>query len=184
MHRKDGADAKHVGGFEWQTEDGVFGLTFDAGPHGAAFFGAVGTGAGDINKSHLRIDSGERVCDSYGQIEIDGTVAGFLLAGGGGSERKEAEVVAGHLILAGGDVVEVGNDERLKFRVVLCKRGTTDGEDNFNGGVGEALAKDALADHSGCAEKGDFHWRSSPPKTVSDFAIQLKTAALCFAVRD
>ena len=26
MHRKDGADAKHVGGFEWQAEDGVFGL--------------------------------------------------------------------------------------------------------------------------------------------------------------
>ena len=74
VHWKDGSDAKHVGGFEGQTEDGVFGLTFDAGPHGAAFFGAVRAGTRDVDKSHLRIGSSERFGDCHGQIEVEAAV--------------------------------------------------------------------------------------------------------------
>jgi hypothetical protein len=157
MHRNDGANAKHVRGFEGQAEDGVFGLTFDAGPHGTAFFGAVCAGAGDIEEGHLWIDSGERVRYGDGQIEVDVAIRGFPQASGGGSERKKTEVVAGHLIFVAGDVVKVGDDELLEFRVVLRERRAADSEDKFHDGVGKALAEDALADHSRCAEENYFH---------------------------
>lgn len=52
MERLDESDAEHVGGFEGEFEDVVFGSAFDSSPHDAAALGAVGSRAGDVDECH------------------------------------------------------------------------------------------------------------------------------------
>jgi hypothetical protein len=58
MQWLDSGRAEHIGRFEVEAQKGVFSLAFDAGPHGAALFGAVGCPTGDVDDIHVVTDRG------------------------------------------------------------------------------------------------------------------------------
>lgn len=97
MEREDRTNAKHIGGFEWQAEESVFGLAFHSCPHRAAFFGAIGAPAGDVDKSHLRIELDEKICDSERQVVIDTAIIFLVHSCCGCAQRIEAGIEAREL---------------------------------------------------------------------------------------
>ena len=52
----DGCRAKDIAS-EWQAQDGIFYLAFDACPHNPALFRAIGANGGDEDESHFRIEA-------------------------------------------------------------------------------------------------------------------------------
>jgi hypothetical protein len=153
----DEAGAEHVGSAEGEFEEVVFGAALDAGPHGAAAFAGVGSGAGDVDEGHPGVEAGEG--GGSGESEVVGEVGVLCFghAGGGDAETEEAGVEACELGFDGGVVEEVGVDEFAELGVLLLARSADDGEDLLDAGVEEAFAKDALADHAGCSEEDDVH---------------------------
>ena len=72
-------------------------------------------------------------------------------------EGKKAGIESGQLGFNGGQVRQNGVDEFAQFghrhfRIPALGRGSTDGKDEFDSGVAEALEKDSMAYHAGCAE--------------------------------
>jgi hypothetical protein len=82
---------------------------------------------------------------------------GWTIDDGANSEREETGVEAGELGLDGGVVEEIGVDEFAESGVLLVGWGAHDGEDLLHVGVEEALAKNALADHSSRSEENYIH---------------------------
>ena len=153
----DESGAEHVGGFKGKGEEGVFGFALDAGPHDAAFFGAVGAGAGDVDEGHAGVESEEEL--GGGEGEVVGEVVVRLLghAGGGDAEGEEAGVEAGEFGGERGEVEEVGGDEFAEFGMLLGGGGADEGEDLLDAGVEEAFAEDALTYHACRAEEKYVH---------------------------
>ena len=81
----------------------------------------------------------------------------FVHASGGDAEREETGIEAGELGLDAGVVEEICVDEFAEFGVLLVGWGAHDGEDLLHFGVEQALAQDALADHSCRSEENYFH---------------------------
>jgi hypothetical protein len=140
VERLDGSRAEHVGGFEGELEEIVFGFAFDAGPHGAAAFGRVGASSGDVEEGHLRVESCEGCGSGEGEVVGEVLVLRLVHPGGGDAKGEEAGVEAGELGFNGGVVEEVGVDEFVEFGVVLIGRSADDGEDLLYVRVEEAFA--------------------------------------------
>ena len=85
----DEAGAEHVGGFEGEVEEGVFGLAFDAGPHDAAGFGAVGACSGDVDEGHSGVEAGEGFGGFEGEVVGDVVILLLGHAGRGDAEVKK-----------------------------------------------------------------------------------------------
>ena len=68
MQRLDPGRAKHVGRFAGKAQEGVSSFAFDAGPHGAPLFGAIGAGTGDVGEGRGRVEADKSV--GCGQIHV------------------------------------------------------------------------------------------------------------------
>jgi len=104
------AGAEVVGCVEGQAGECVFGAAFDASPHGAALFGAVGAGAGDVDEGHLWIECGEGLGEVQCGVVGDVGVVGFAEADGADAGAEEAGVVAGELAGDLAEIHEIGRD--------------------------------------------------------------------------
>lgn len=147
--------AEIVGVLESAAEEGIFGASFDAGPHDAAFLGAVGEGSGDIDEGHVGIDGAEGFGEAERGVVGEVVVEGFAHAAGTDAGTEKAGVVAGQLVVELVELKEVGNDELAEMRVAAGRGAAVDHEDAFDSGIVEAFEKNAFADHAGRAGDDD-----------------------------
>jgi len=152
----DAGGTKHVR-VKGQSQERIFGGAFHARPHGAAFFGAIGAHAGDVDEGHRGIEACEKACSGEGDIEGDVAVVGFLHSHGGDAQAEEAGVDLRPVFFEGREIEEVGYDEFAELGVGLRGGLAHHGGDGGDVGTEEAFAQDALADHSGCAEEKYVH---------------------------
>lgn len=153
----DEAGAEHVCGGEGHAQEGVLGSAFDARPHHAAFFGAVGAGAGDVDEDHFRIQAGESLGGGDGDAVGYAFVGVFRHAGGGYAEAEEAGVEIGEFFFDGGIVRQILEDDLAQFGILLSCGCAAYRRDHLHVGIEETFAEDALAHHAGCAEEQDVH---------------------------
>src|SRR6267378_3862177 len=119
MQWLDSGWAEHVGRFEGEAWEGVFGLAFDAGPHGAALFRAVGSGAGNVDEGHGGIEAGKSLGHGHGHVIRRAGIVFFGHARGRGAGAEKASIVTGEIKFDRGVVEKVFVDKFREFCVLL-----------------------------------------------------------------
>ncbi len=112
-----GAEGEHI--FKRQLHQVVFGFAFYAGPHGAAFLGAVGAGAGYIDERHAGVVPNQR----SSHMQREGVrylgVVGFLHTDRRYTQAEEAGVVSLELVFYGRQVIEITVNNFLSLGCVM-----------------------------------------------------------------
>jgi hypothetical protein len=126
-------------------------------PHDRAALRAVGADAGDVDESHLRIQSRQDFGGGEREVIGDARVLRFVHAGGRDAEAEVAGVVAAQLAFDLAIVHQVRHQQVAQFRVLDPGRRAADGRHAFDVVGQHALAQHALADHAGGAEDQDVH---------------------------
>jgi hypothetical protein len=157
VERLDDAGPEDVNGFAGLAEQGVFGFSFDAGPHDAAAFGAVGAGSGDKDEGHSRIEADESLGGSDSDVVGDAGVVGFVHARGGNAEAEEASVEADEPVFDFGVVEQVLADDFRQLGMLRSGWGAAYGENAVDVGSEQAFSLDALSNHAGGAENQNVH---------------------------
>src|SRR5262249_40072321 len=120
---------------------------------------AIGSGAGNVDEGHLGIQAAQGL--RGGQRDVVGHPAIVLLrhSSGGDTEAEKAGVEGGELWLDGLIIGEIAVNDFAEFWTLGAAWGAANGLHDAHVGIGQALAENALADHSRCAEDEDVHYR-------------------------
>ncbi len=152
MQRLNHPGPKQVHRLERQAQQGVFGLALDPRPHRLARLGAVGAGAGHIDKGHLRIEPRQGAGGDQGEVIGEVGVLGFIHARRRHAEAEEACIKALQQVFQRLEVQHVAVQHLVQLAVFLGQRRAAHGDHFLHVSGQQALAQHALADHAGGAE--------------------------------
>jgi hypothetical protein len=159
VHGLNDAWPEHVSGFEGEAHESIFGLALDSRPHDSSLFRAVGSGAGNVNERHARVQARQSLPNRDGDIVSDALVLRLGHSGRGHSQTEEARVEAAQVTLDIVIVQQIRADDFPQLRVSHSGSRASDGLNNLYVWVKQAFPEDALADHARRSEELNVHHR-------------------------